>query len=526
MAPRAFVVWFLSMLTLVATTVIRRLTFLDETAHNIERQAVDTKKLVYEAATEFKALNERAVHVTTETNRVFNLQVSSLGIIGQIERIRRAAGETDIGLNSLLRGVAARAEATARAAEALCTRAASAKVGQLISADIAGTAGLVFHEVLYWAVADYLGVDPLTSAASSEGLAYTLEGDYLLYSRLIENLFSRIMLIRDKIMATQYRIEIFTTLNVPPRMWYNVIIPVGWKDDLPRWIKDKRRFWDSSVSTNLRWERYRAVQAACIDLGKNDDFCGFTRCFLREGRLDAKESGPLYDRAFEFDRNSFVPTPCLAARDQLVATLKACGGVCDEDELRRIMQPLQGAEACKLVADYEGVPPSPGDEGTRGDYVYPIVYDADHALSDPAPEGFSGLISDLVHKYQTSPERSLLWSVKRAAAQLLPVSISPIVDPKKPILPWDLFAVGLTKKDSDISALPGGEGDSAPTWLFTVSLITDERGGQTTTRVLPCIDDADQNRLDFQAYTGFVNLILKHAADKDNTLKVSLLSEE
>lgn len=530
LAPRAFVVWFLSMLTLVATTVIARLTQLDKTAVAIEGRAADVKTVVEDAATKFATLNRTAREVSTEFKQVVDAQMSSVGISKQINRIREAGGEAQMGVSSLLKGIAERADATAKAAEMLCSKQATRSIAERVPAEMVPAAGLVIQKVLWLAIANYLGVDPLSPGAEDRGLEYTLEGDYLLYSRLIENLFNGIIVVREDIRNTPYRVEILTTLNVPPRMWYNIIIPVGWKDDLNGWVDEKDPFWDSSPSTSLRWEHYRAVQAACIELGREGNFCGFSRCFLQEGRAGPKESGPLFGQAFEADKTSFIPTCCLTARDRLITAFKArikpdatldtlTFQKAEQAELETLMKPLGRADAVRLASRYAKAQPSHIEVGGPGDYIYPVAYEPDYGSGTGAPPGWTRLLGDLVDRYQTSSRRCLLWTIKDTATGDLRVSVRPKVESGKPLLPWDLFAVGVTKADSDINALPGGDGGSGITWLFTVSLITDERGGYTTTRVLTCIDQDERDQADFSAYTGFANLILKWAGDGSRTVR-------
>ena len=54
-------------------------------------------------------------------------------------------------------------------------------------------------------------------------LSYTIVGDYIHYARFIENLFRGIITCLIKEEELDHRLEIFTTLNVLPRQWYNVV---------------------------------------------------------------------------------------------------------------------------------------------------------------------------------------------------------------------------------------------------------------------------------------------------------------
>ena len=151
------------------------------------------------------------------------------------------------------------------------------------------------------------------------------------------------------------------------------------------------------------------------------------------------------------------------------------------------------------------------DSGDPMAYLYPILHPAQ---GEEVEKGWGKLARDFVDNYQTSPQRALVWNITEGDA--LSVTVSPQAAVSgKPRLPWDLFAVGVSGPVDNIKDLPRPGSPEAPgiSWLFTVSLLTDERGSYTTTRILTATDQGEAGG-DFGAYTTFIDDVLRSAVSE------------
>ena len=525
--PRVFVVWFLSILTLVATNIIAQLKDLKEHAAEVQRSVEQARVSVQgaqqygqELAKQAGGLKKVAEEVRGDVRNLFLSATEVLKIDTQIANLWNYERPGEVAIDSFLSAIKGRAIGMVDVTKRLNDPQAISSLNAL--AGFEEPAKLIISKVLHPSVARYLAVDPMRF--STDGLSFTLEGDYLLYSRLVENLFRNLILFLREIDDKKFHIEVFTTLNVPPRMWYNVVIPVGWDRSFSDWATlQPNAFLDFDPRTNERWEQYKAAQALCIKLGKDNgrNSLGFTRCFLQEGRDETHASPSLFtESCFDFDRRSFVHEDAIASRNIIAAAIeKIAGMVADcrdmeilESELRLALGPMSRQSWNALAEDYRTCIQE-HEQSDRSDstaYLYPILY----LREAKEPKKWRHLTRDFIENYQTSPQRALVWNIE--STENLSVSVSPgAAKNGKPRLPWDLFAVGVSGPVEKIENLPdpGSPDQRSISWLFTVSLLTDERGSCTTTRVLTAADQGEAKG-DFGAYTTFINDVLRSAVDR------------
>jgi hypothetical protein len=544
MCPRVFVVWFLSMLTLVATTVIGQL-------RNLNRQALQLRQVVGDASTRVTDAASVAGQIAQVlSSSVENLDTHSGDLERRAEGLKDVAKDVSGSTRDLFEAASKVLEVDTQVAELWgYGRPGQAAIDAFLSA-IKGRADgmlnvtkllpklvehchseaarLVITNVLQQGVARYLAVDPMDFSDSKRRMSFTLEGDYLLYSRLIENFFRNLILILP-VIDNDRRVEIFTTLNVPPRMWYNVVVPAGWDRDIRAFQEVCSEFLDLFPRTTPRWEQYKAAQALCITRGRDAQSVGFTRCFLQENRQHTPSPSLFGSQFFERDADARIYKPALDARDGLLRDLAAVKATrCHELELK--ITALKGAMDRFPQADSDvEIPVSvtirkpTGEAHPLTPHLYPIYIGSNGQVD---PNQWVRLTDDLVANYHTSPQRALVWEIDddyKAKRSVRNWCVQPDPDDSLRAIPWDLFAVGVSECRSDLDAVPEPH---AVDWLFIAYLMTDERGTQTSTRVLPFETDVEEDTMYFQACTAFIRDILTAAQPGAKGLRVRQLAEK
>jgi hypothetical protein len=469
LTPRLFVSWFLSVLTMVATRVLSQLDKIQDRQKELEQSITEAQKVATNLA-------EGARSAETTAGQTIRIAADAVRVVDKYAELQRAELKLEHrGLRLLAKPTHSFVMAANERLELMTEIAKSleATVGDGIDQGSSLRA-----EILLPALLPYIGKDPWRPGRADK-IEIVQEGSYLLYARLIEAILWRVVRCivgtSSGSLVCQHsdaHIEVFTTLEVIPSHFYNV---VGSSDESTASNGGVRL--DSS-ETVRSWERYRAVQTAAIKLGRVNDRFRLTRCFVT--RDDGK--------ALTADlAASTVPRNFFRSYSEIVKLLIAAAGVHDSvnatlDDLEAGNNALSHAldAHCNTLHRKEWkLPPTPWNlvppPGRLDALSYPIHMEtfrsrnAYELIAKLHGEDWCPLGAHFVENHITSPEHGL-W----------------LDDPRGTLsLPKDVFAVGWSK-----AVLK----QTLPCDLqiaFIVNLDVDERGTQTATRILTPKDGDD-----------------------------------
>jgi hypothetical protein len=474
LGTRLFVSWFLSILTMVATRLIGRLDALQRSQESLQGNLVEAEKVV-EGMT---AGIEKTREVAEGTIRT---AANSIDLQREYGELKALEAEMRLG------GVRSNRGPTEHFTEAARTRlnvmnrlSKKAKIRVANPANPNDEIGeFLRFNILLPALLPYLATDPWREG---EGIAVIQEASYLLYAQFIESIFREIIrVIQDNepgCFGKKFQgrcIEVFTTLDVPPSHFYNVIGPLNEPSDEAPGV----RFDDAT--TEESWEYYRAIQAAAIWLGRTTGRFAVTRCFVAssKGAVRAIDAELLY---------SFVPWQYLESHGRVAKKVEKSPNDKDgilpfiQEELKQFERSKWKDVVAGLINDdvrsaLQTIRAAP--EGTS--YSYPILietprrdssvpFDPNIVKFDPKtdsldPKKWCSLPLHFIENHLTSQQRGLI-----------------IYDQGDTLrLPKDIFAVGWSK---NFSLKPPENLEIA----FIVTLQADERGTRNVTQVLTPLD--------------------------------------
>lgn len=505
LTPRLFVVWFLSLLTMVATLLLARMTRLAATQDAL-RKLLDAaeawnKKTELSFDETHKKIDEMQDHarnaIRTAASAV-NVVERYVGVQDLEQKIRRVQAREQAVTNtaahqhvhptqSFLEAANKRLEVIAEIGERVRERVERA-VELAEGGTIAEKAqAFLISNVLLPSFLPYLGSDPWHKSEGKLAASVIQDGSYLQYARLIEAVFREGSRCIDEFGKSfpGFSIEMFTTLNIYPRRLLNAIDGTPIAD---AYEKEAREL--DVARTSVAWEHYRAVQAYAVKKGRASGLLALTRCFVTKTADEQKMLQYELTRAFlgresttAFDalaRKLEAPLPGAKPEDYLKLS---------EAEVKLCLEPLKvsGWSEGKLKSlGFSTIPRHDGD----GCFAHKIAMCGyRQELSIDLKKEWRPVISECLWRYFSSPARAL-WAHSETLR-----------------LPQDIFVVGVAEK-SEVVSCP-----RAIKPACVITLDTTEGGTITVTNVLFPGDTQEigpgaTNPLTFEAIEQLVNEIL------------------
>lgn len=509
--PRFFVVWFLSILTMVATRVISRLDSLERMQLRLQKTLAETDSLLKRVKPELERIGAKAlsaVGTAAEAVKLLDEYLKVQGLESQIQRhfqlpvthfqlpVTPTKSFVDAGVKRL-RLIKKTGAAALRAAtmEDPCAVLFPDARRYLTS------------NVLLPALLPYLGDD---TWRPGEGIAVIQDGSYLPYSRFIEAVFRELYRSRAdfRLRFPDLSVEIFTTLSVPPRRFFNVL------DGRSVSVLTGSNGLDQAATT-AGWEAYRAVQAFVIAEGRDTRRLGLTRCFVTDPELSSWRNVELTeDKERALVLRSTLEAPN-AAKEVLAKSTNA--GDTDaflrikldrEDYIEALMSPLKvnrwGSNGAVTLGDTS----IPFTTPRQDSFAYAIgIAPAELRPEDIETYGGSWrpLMLECLTRYLSWPERALTLAGRIR-------------------LPQDIFVVGVVR--GEVERWHPKELNAA----FIVTLETSEGATATTTSVLFPGGDAevetrDGVKLTFDDISSDVSRILRGEEDAQHVRAEALIGQ-